>query len=72
MNVKNTKMKTAKRLGMIVGACVPFASKEWYEQEIASSTNEDENNIEIRTENLCQQEQAGRALAAHATMDKEE
>ena len=29
VSVKSTKFKHAKRLGTLLGACVPFASKEW-------------------------------------------
>ena len=46
--VKNVKMKYAKRIGMLVGVCVPFASKEWHQHDIASSTKQDQCNLEIR------------------------
>ena len=72
MTVKNTKMKRAKRFGMLVGVCVLFSSKEWNQQDIESSIKEHENNIEIRIENVHQQEFTGRALVVHGMMDKEE
>ena len=30
---------------MLVGVCAPHASKEWHQQDITSSIEEDENNI---------------------------
>ena len=51
---------------------MPFASKEWNQQDTPSIIKEGENNIEIRIENTCQQVDTGRALVVHVTMDKEE
>ena len=65
-------MKHFKRVGILVGACVPFASMEQCQHDIASSIKEEENNIEIIIETVCQQECSGRALVVCATMDKEE
>ena len=50
--VKNTKMKHVKLVRMLVGVWVPFASKEWHQQDTSNSNKEDENNIEIRIENM--------------------
>ena len=52
VNVKNTKMKHVKRVGMLVGVYVTFSSKEWCQQDIVSTMKEDENNLEIRIENV--------------------
>ena len=57
---------------MLVGVCVPYVSKEWYQQEIASNIEKDNDNIEIRIENACQQDCIGRVVVVHVTMDKEE
>ena len=70
--VKNTKMKHVKRIEMLAGLCVIFASKEWCHQDAASSIKEEEINLELRIENVHQQERTGRALVVHATMDEKE
>ena len=57
---------------MLVGVCAPFASKAWYQQDIANSIEEDINNVEIKIENEHQQDHIGRAVVVYATMDKEE
>ena len=48
VNMKNEKMKHVKRVGILVGMCTPFSSKEWCQHDAASSMKEEENNIEIR------------------------
>ena len=52
--------------------CLPFASKAWCQKEIARIIEEEEKNIEIKIETVCQHECLGRSMVAHATMDKEE
>ena len=72
MSVKNTKLKHVKKMGMLVGACAPFASKAWCQKDIASSIEEDVKNIEIKIENACQQDYVGIAVVVCVTLDKEE
>ena len=36
---KNTEMKHSKITGMIVGACTPFASNAWYQEELINFIN---------------------------------
>ena len=57
---------------MLVGVCVPFASKAWYQEDIANSIEEEENNIEIKIENADQQDHVGSDVVVYVTMDKEE
>ena len=57
---------------MLIGVCASFALKEWNQQDTASSIKEDDNNLEIRIENVHQQECTGRVLVVHVTMDEEE
>ena len=70
-NTKNAKMKHVKRSGILIGVCVPFALKEWCQSEIDRFIEEEEGNIEIKIENMCQQEHSRIALVVYATMDKE-
>ena len=72
LSIKNTKMKHVKRLGILLGVCVPFASKLWYQKEISKIINEDEENLEIKIEKVYQHEYSGKAMVVYATMDKEE
>ena len=66
------KLKDVKNIGMLVGVCVPFASKAWCQKEIARSTEEDVNDVGIKIENVCQQDYVGKAVVVCVTMDKEE
>ena len=68
--IKNTKLKHVKKVGMLVGVCVPYASKVWCQQDITRSIEEEVNGIEIKTENAHQQDCAGRDLVARIAMDK--
>ena len=72
VSIKNAKLKHVKKIGMLVGVCVPFASKAWCQKDIARSVEKDVNNVEIKIENACQQDYVGRAVVVHVTMDKEE
>ena len=47
-------MKHVKRIGIIVGVCVPIASKEWCQHDASSSMKEEESDVEIRIENVHQ------------------
>ena len=47
-------MKHSKITGMIVGACTPFASNAWYQEELIKITNEKEDIIKTKIEKLCQ------------------
>ena len=68
---ENTKMKHVKIIGMLVGACMPFASNKWHQEELLKPLNEDENNIEIKTEAVNQQEYSGKSMFAHSKIDKD-
>ena len=57
---------------MLVGVCVPYASKVWHQQDIVRNTEEEVNNIETKIENVCQQDYLGRSVVACVTIDKEE
>ena len=72
ISVKNTKLKHAKRLGIFLGACVPFASKEWCQKEIAKFINEDEKILKIKIETVCHYKCSGRSILVCMTIDKEE
>ena len=72
VSIKNTKLKHVKKIGTLVGVCVPCASKVWCQKDIARSIEEDVDNIEIKIENVCQQDYVGRAVVACVTMGKEE
>ena len=72
ISVKNTKLKHAKRLGTLLGACVPFASKELCQKEIAKFIKEDDKILEIKIETVCQYGCSGRAMAVCMKIDIEE
>ena len=72
VTIKNTKLKHVKKVGMLVGVCVPYASKAWCQQDIARSIEEEVNSIEIKIENVHQQYCVDRAVVACVAMDKEE
>ena len=57
---------------MLLGACVLFASKSWSQKEISKIVKEDEKNLEIKIETVCQHENSGNAMVVRATIDKEE
>ena len=60
-----------KRIGILSGVCVPFASNKWYQEEFLKTMNEDENNIEIKIATVHHQEYSGKAMVIYATLDKE-
>ena len=72
VSAKNAKLKRVKKIGMLVGVCAPFASREWYQKDIATIIEEEACDVEIKIEDVCQQDHVGRAVVVHATADKEE
>ena len=44
VSAKNADMKHIKSLGMLVGTCVLFSLKEWYQKETSMSIEEDEKS----------------------------
>ena len=64
-------MKHVKIIGLLVGVGVSFASKEWYQKEIARTVEEDEKNRN-KNRNRVSARVFRKSNAACATMDKEE
>ena len=56
---------------MLQGSYAPFASKSWFQKEIAKITNKDEKNLEIKIEKVHQNENPGKEIVVHGAMDKE-
>ena len=50
ISLKTTMLKNVKRIGMIVGACVPYVTQKWHQQQVIEVAKEEELNTEIKTE----------------------
>ena len=47
-------MEHVKRIGVLVGACLPFCSLEWCHNEVAEVGDTNKMKIEIKKEMACQ------------------
>ena len=59
VGASDAKMKHAKRLGTLLGSCMPFASKSWFQKETTKIVKKDEKHLEIKIETVCQHEHCG-------------
>ena len=64
-------MKHVKRIGILVGACVPFASNAWYQEDLIKITNEKEDSIKIKIEKLYEHKYWVTVMVVCAKIDKE-
>ena len=64
-------MEHVKRMGTLVGVCVPFALNNWCREELLKKINEDENNMKIKIETVHQQEHSVKAMVDYATIDED-
>ena len=70
ITIKNAKLKNVKKIGMLVGAYAPHASKLWCQHNVAQHIEEEVNNVEIKIENVHQQDYVGRAVVVCIAMDE--